>query len=378
MRNKSSTLKVSYIAEFDLPSDRAYAVHVLKMLDNFNYFSAQVELINFSKDDDYNFKKISRDYKLHSLKPIFIKSIFRKKKKNSSFNRLCFGLLSALYLKKKNSLIITRSLFCSFFLTLLKKKHFLEIHNKIQGLSKIIFLFFGFLKSKYIERVIFITKPLKQYYKNKYNKSIILPDGVDIKDFQNKKKIKKNIKNILYIGSFYKGRGIDLILEISKILKDKCFELVGNRKNISKKNFANLKNVKISNFVKYQFVSKKILKADLLLMPYNPKFVGINSENASSETSKIMSPLKMFEYLASGVPLISSDIKVLKEILSDNFNCLMINKYHSTEWAMQIKKLETNYKLRKKISKNGLSTAKKYSWYNRVVKIIKIYKQKNK
>ena len=58
MRNKSSTLKVSYIAEFDLPSDRAYAVHVLKMLDNFNYFSAQVELINFSKDDDYNFKKL--------------------------------------------------------------------------------------------------------------------------------------------------------------------------------------------------------------------------------------------------------------------------------------------------------------------------------
>ena len=56
----------------------------------------------------------------------------------------------------------------------------------------------------------------------------------------------------------------------------------------------------------------------------------------------------------------------------------MINKYHSTEWAMQIKKLETNYKLRKKISKNGLSTAKKYSWYNRVVKILKIYKQKNK
>ena len=162
MRNKSSSLKVSYIAEFDLPSDRAYAVHVLKMLDNFNYFSTQVELINFSKDSNYNLKKISKDYKLHSLKPIFIKSIFRKKKKNSPFNRLCFGFLSALYLKK-NSLIITRSLFCSFFLTLFKKKHFLEIHNKLQGLSNIIFLFFGFLKSKYIERVIFITKVIFGY-----------------------------------------------------------------------------------------------------------------------------------------------------------------------------------------------------------------------
>ena len=366
-------LNVSYIAEFDLPSDRAYSIHVLKMLDNFNYFSQNVELINFSKENSYNFKNIKKEYNLHSSKNISIKSVFKKKKKNSFLNRIYFGFDSALYLKKKNSLIITRSLFSSFFLTLFKKKHFLEIHNKLQGISKIIFLNFGFMRSKYIQKLIFITKPLEKLYKNNYYRSIVLPDAVDTKDFKKKIKIKKRVKKILYIGSFYDGRGIEIILEVAKKLKEYKFELIGNRNNISAKDFKAIKNIRILNYLKYNLVSKKILEADLLLMPYNPNFVGINSKNKTSETSKFMSPLKMFEYLASGVPLISSEIDVLKEILTHRSNCIMVKKYEPQMWIDEIKKIDKNFRLRKKISKNGLLTAKKHSWEIRVKKIIKIY-----
>ena len=59
---------------------------------------------------------------------------------------------------------------------------------------------------------------------------------------------------------------------------------------------------------------KLIKSADLLLMPYQSK-VSINSNNFDDEISKFISPLKMFEYLATGIPIISSDLKVLREIL---------------------------------------------------------------
>ena len=49
-------------------------------------------------------------------------------------------------------------------------------------------------------------------------------------------------------------------------------------------------------------------------MPYQSK-VSINSNNFDDEISKFISPLKMFEYLATGIPIISSDLKVLREIL---------------------------------------------------------------
>ena len=48
-------------------------------------------------------------------------------------------------------------------------------------------------------------------------------------------------------------------------------------------------------------------------MPFE-KNVYVNSKNLN--TAKYMSPLKMFEYLASGRIIISSNIKVLKEVLN--------------------------------------------------------------
>ena len=43
---------------------------------------------------------------------------------------------------------------------------------------------------------------------NKKKMLFFLHDGVDIKNFKNKN-TKNNLKNVIYIGSFYKGRGIN-------------------------------------------------------------------------------------------------------------------------------------------------------------------------
>ena len=51
-------------------------------------------------------------------------------------------------------------------------------------------------------------------------------------------------------------------------------------------------------------------KYDVLLMPYEEK-VMVNSK--SLNTSKYMSPLKMFDYLAAGKIIISSNQKVLRD-----------------------------------------------------------------
>ena len=47
-------------------------------------------------------------------------------------------------------------------------------------------------------------------------------------------------------------------------------------------------------------------------MPYQ-RNVGIGTKN--SDTSNWMSPMKMFEYMSTGVPIVSSDLPVLKKFL---------------------------------------------------------------
>ena len=339
---KTKINKIFYIADINLPSLRAYTVHVMKMADNFCHFSNQVELLIHYKKFNYNYRNIKKDF---------------------------------LLLAKNLCLILTRSFMCSFFLILNKKKHFLEIHHPMNGFTKILFIRFNFITSKYIIRVIFITKSLQKHFKNVNFKSIVLPDGAEIKNFK-KKKLKSKIKNIMYVGSFFTGRGIELILKIASILKNKNFLLYGKRENdfINYK-YNNLKNVKIFNLIKYNKVPSKLVNADLLLMPYALKNISIDTKKV--DTSKFASPIKMFEYLASGKPIISSNLPVLKEILINKSNCLIAKNNSAEEWVKNINFLDRNTLLKKKIAKNGLVTAAKYSWFQRANAVVNQYLKYN-
>lgn len=362
-------MKFFYIADIKLPSFKAYTIHVLKMVDSFANKSKNVELLIHNCNEKYKYSKIKKEFLLTSNNRFYIKG-FLNKSGNNLFTRVLFGLRTARYLKDKNGLFLTRSFFCSFFLILYRKEHFLEIHQALKGLTKFIFLNLGFIESRYIIRTIFITKKLEKFYNKKKLLSVVLPDAVNIRNIRFKKKQKKIIKNIYYIGSFYKGRGINLILEIAKKMKKKNFLLFGKRKD-DEYFYNKLSNVKIYNYIKYNKVPNILAKADLLLMPHSINFVGIGSKKTDN-IANFTSPIKMFEYLASGAPLMSSNLHVLKEILKHRKNSIIVKNNKSNEWIKAIKELESNFSLQKRIIKNGRVVAINNTWDSRTNKIIKI------
>jgi glycosyltransferase involved in cell wall biosynthesis len=362
---------IIYIAELSLPNTTAYSIHVIKMINSLSKIYNKTQLNTLFYNRNYNFKKIKKDFMLDSNKKIKIKHFFLNIK-NNFYGRILFGFLNAIYLKNKPSDIITRSLMTSLFLILFKRKHILEIHQEFSGLTGFFFIKLNMINSKYIINIICITNALKDFYKKKTKKIIVIPDAVDPKNFKNKNNLKKKIKNIYYVGSFYKGRGIDLIIKLSQLLKSKKFFLYGSRPNdnLQKKVY---NNVKIFNFIKYNNVPKIINKSDILLMPYSLNYVGTNAIGSASNTAKYASPLKMFEYLASGIPFISSNLKVLQEILINKKNCLIAKNNDPYTWKESILYLEKNLKLRKKMSKNALRTASQHTWDDRAKKIKLLY-----
>ena len=64
-------------------------------------------------------------------------------------------------------------------------------------------------------------------------------------------------------------------------------------------------------------------------MPYQNKVKGRSSINLE----KYMSPLKMFDYLASRMIIIASDLDVYKHILKNNFNCKLVNVNDDNNWS---------------------------------------------
>ena len=87
---------------------------------------------------------------------------------------------------------------------------------------------------------------------------MILHDGVDIDNFK-KPKVINNIKSATYIGSFYKGRGIELITDLAKKFDNLNFNLYGGNSRILKSKIRNIKNLNFYGFIKYKKSSKDII-----------------------------------------------------------------------------------------------------------------------
>ena len=81
----------------------------------------------------------------------------------------------------------------------------------------------------------------------------------------------------------------------------------------------------------------------------------------------------MFEYLSTGIPIMSSNLPVLKEILQNKKNCIFVKSNKTKDWINNLEYLNQNYKLRKIISKNAILTANKNTWLKRANKIRNSY-----
>ena len=75
---------------------------------------------------------------------------------------------------------------------------------------------------------------------------------------------------------------------------------------------------------------------DVLLMPYQRSVsIGV----ANQDTAGWMSPMKMFEYMATGVPIISSDLPVLAEVLDHKKNALLVSPERIEDWIRALDRL---------------------------------------
>lgn len=108
-------------------------------------------------------------------------------------------------------------------------------------------------------------------------------------------------------------------------------------------------------------------------MPYQKKVaVGKGKLNISD----YMSPLKMFEYLASNVPFISSDLPVLREVLTDGVNCFLVEADNVNQRNDALREIISSSDIRDKVIMNQKSTVKDYSWKKRAQKISRFINQK--
>ena len=354
---------INYVCEVNYPNTSAYGIHVLKMCDALSSKNYKVNLItpNLSISN----KILSKNFRLKNK--IFFLSIFRKPITLTFITRILFTL-KVLINKPKNSnhFFLSRSPLFAIIASLSNKKVILELHHKLSGMTKFVYYCMrniGLLKNL---RYIFIHKNLIKIFNPSKNKWLCLDDAVDINDFKLKKITKKIKKTCIYVGSFHQGKGVELILEIAKKLKNINFHLYGDKRFLSQK--FKPKNIKVFDHVNYKKIPKILSKYEIALMPYG-NWVSGRLKNIN--LIKSMSPLKMFDYLASSNIIIASDLPVYKHILKNNYNSILIDNSKINLWIEWINKIFKSSNTYSYLKKNAFKTAKKYTWGIRSEKIIK-------
>ena len=225
-------MRICYLFNSSLPSSNANSLQVIKTCEGLVSLKNKVFLI--TPNTGLN----------RSLKNYYDLKYYPKRIKIKFFNTFPQGLNYYLFsffsvlksLSFKPDIYITRNPFTLLILNILKKKVIIEFHHDLSNEGRIINLLFKFYKilnSKYIIKIIAITKPVKKYLINdlgvKKNKIQIIPSAsalnVKYSNLKNKKKYK-----IGYFGSLEKGKGSKLIIELSKIDLNNNYYLYGGDK----------------------------------------------------------------------------------------------------------------------------------------------------
>lgn len=353
---------INYICEVNYPNSSAYGIHVLKMCDAFMSKNSKVNLI--TPNLSINIFKLKKNYKIKNKINFF--SIFRKKVHINFLIRLIFSI--KIIINKKinisNCLFISRSPLFAIIASFFNKKIILELHHELSGMTKILYYFLrkiGFLENL---RYIFIHKNLIKIFKPIKNKFICLDDAVDTQDFKYTKSIKRINKTCVYVGSFHRGKGVELIFEIAKHLTNINFHLYGDKNFLSKVTIP--KNVKVFDYINYKDIPQVLLKYEIALMPYGN---WVSGRLKKINLVKSMSPLKMFDYLASSNIIVASDLSVYKHILKNNYNSILLNNSKINLWVKQIDEIFKSKNKFNHIKRNAKITANNHTWIKRSTSI---------
>jgi len=210
--------------------------------------------------------------------------------------------------------------------------------------------------------------------KYKFKNSLLFPCSIDFDNFSNKIKYKNNLFdknkfNITYCGHLYDYKGIPIIIDAANILKEYSFHIIGGKEeDINRHKINSSKNIIYYGHQDYNDVPNYLYSSDLLLIPYSKK-------GNKHSPSDITSPIKLFEYLSTKVPVLCSNITGITNWVDDN-EVYFYKADDLNNFIEKIKYIEKNQNSDENNDKinNGFTKSSLYSTKNKCKKLLDMCK----
>ena len=141
-----------------------------------------------------------------------------------------------------------------------------------------------------------------------------------------------------YVGHLYPGKGFEIIPPLATRVPWADFHVVGGEQRTVEALRADStlpKNIRLHGFVPPAAVERLCLAFDVALAPYQADVCIAGG----GETAAWMSPLKVFGYMAAGKAIICSDLPVLREVIEDGRNGLLVAPDDPDAWVAAVARL---------------------------------------
>lgn len=179
---------------------------------------------------------------------------------------------------------------------------------------------------------------------------------------------------VMYTGSFVPGKGVELVVSLARAMPDTQFWLVGgNQGELSRVASATPENVRLCGRVSPAEARALQRRASVLLLPNQPRVL---VDAGRVDIGAWTSPIKLFEYMAAGRPIVASDLPVIREVVSDGQNALLAAPNDVCAWETQVRRLLSNQGLARQLAERATSElAEKWSWLRRAEGIERLLMQ---
>jgi len=210
------------------------------------------------------------------------------------------------------------------------------------------------------KKIFVINKITKSFYVNEYGvedrKFVTVPNGVESKFFYPNVAPTAERSDVIFVGRLYCLD--DLIHAAHHVVKEHTevrFLIVGNgdegrwKARVQKEGLG--KNFRFIGSVPHEKVPSYIAgaKIGVNVFPNEPYYAAAQ-------------PLKLLEYMASGKPVVATNLPGTVEIVQQKSQGFLYDAERHEQFADYIVQLLEDEELRKRMGKEGVLTASKYSW----------------
>ena len=245
--------------------------------------------------------------------------------------------------------------------------------------------FRAFLMARGFRRLVVISQALQHLLHQRYStfmrgKSVVVAhDGVDLERFDNlptpaearrRLGLDPECFTVGYTGHLYTGRGIELILSLAETCKYVDFLVVGgDRASVTEwtreAEQLSLTNLQFKGFIGNAEVPLYQAACEVLLMPYQRRVAASGGGNIAG----FLSPMKMFEYMATERLIISSNLPVLQEVLNEH-NAVLCDPEDGVAWRDALERAIADPEWRHVLGQQARRDVEQYSWRRRVRRVL--------